>query len=130
MNFSDSIRTVFNKYAAFNGRASRSEYWYFVLFYYIVMFILFVPMMAPHCDSTIKGLFFVLFALFVLGTLVPSLAVSVRRLHDVDKSGWWSLLSLFWPIGTIVVFIFSLLPGAFRTNRYGVSPIPLPIADA
>ncbi len=130
MNFSDSLKAVFGKYATFSGRASRAEYWYFVLFYYIVLFILCMPLMPERVDSTMKGFFFILLLLFSLATLLPALAVSVRRLHDVDKSGWWTLLCLLWGPGSIVLLVWAGQPGAFRTNRFGVSPISLPIADA
>ncbi len=129
MNFSDSVKAVFNKYAAFNGRARRSEYWYFYLFYFAIFVILYLPLSATHGNETIDGIFGLLMLAFVGGLTVPAMAVSVRRLHDIDKSGWWVLLG-FVPVASLVLLVWLAQPGAFRTNRFGVSPIPLPIADA
>jgi uncharacterized membrane protein YhaH (DUF805 family) len=110
MNFSESISTCFSKYADFTGTAKRSEFWWFSLFTTVVSIIL---------DKTSP----VAYAIFALATIVPSVAVACRRLHDTDRSGWWQLL-LFVPfIGWIVLLVFYVQEG--RPNRYGKPVIDL-----
>ena len=77
MSFGEAIKSVFSKYATFSGRARRSEYWYFVLFYFLVSF-------ALGCIPILSALSVV----WWLAIIIPSIAVSVRRLHDIGKSGW------------------------------------------
>jgi len=92
MTFAESIRTCFNKYADFNGTASRSEFWWFMLFIVLV-------------GAALSLLSTTLASLFYLAVLLPDLAVGARRLHDTGKSGWWQLL-LIVPLGVIVLIIF------------------------
>jgi len=92
MTFAESIRTCFNKYADFNGTASRSEFWWFMLFIVLV-------------GAALSLLSTTLASLFYLAVLLPDLAVGARRLHDTGKSGWWQLL-LIVPFGVIVLIIF------------------------
>ena len=73
-------------------------------------------------SNLITGVFSVLFILFNLAILLPNLAISVRRLHDIDRSGWWILIALIPFIGGIVLLIFDLLPGTPQENRFG--PVP------
>ena len=105
---------VLKKYTAFGGRARRQEYWMFVLFHVIVAVVLLVA-------ETMAGGPGILYALYLIGTILPSLAVSVRRLHDTGRSGWWLLLSLV-PFGSIVVFIFTVMDSQPGTNRFGPNP--------
>jgi uncharacterized membrane protein YhaH (DUF805 family) len=115
------------KYAEFEGRARRSEYWLFTLFQVLVGFGLFVvlALVGGFADpnstggGVLAGVLFVTFGIF--GLAIPSLAVSIRRLHDSDKSGAWLLLS-FVPFGGVVVFIFTLLDGTPGPNRFGPDP--------
>ena len=116
------------KYADFQGRARRSEYWLFTLFMVIVSIVLYVPMLAFAGDmqttgemSPIAGIFMLVLAVFFLGTFIPSIAVTVRRLHDTNRSGWWYLISLI-PFGSIVLLIFTVLDGTPGTNRFGSDP--------
>ena len=92
MTFADSIRTCFAKYADFNGTASRSEFWWFMLFIFLV-------------GAALSLLSTTLASLFYLAVLLPDLAVGARRLHDTGKSGWWQLL-LIVPLGVIVLIVF------------------------
>ena len=93
MTFQDSIKVCFNKYVDFSGRASRSEYWWFVLF---VILGSFVTSLVSHW----------LYVLFALGTLLPSLAAASRRLHDTGRSGWWQLIGFIPLIGWIILIVF------------------------
>lgn len=118
MRFPVAIRHCLENYATFNGRAGRSEFWNFVLFVFLC------NLGALTLDAVIgMGLisFFVVLALFV-----PSWAVTVRRLHDSDLSGWWVLLGLIPGIGWIFIIYFGLRPGTASLNRFG----PTPFIDA
>ncbi len=113
MTFGNAVRSVFHQYAGFTGRARRSEYWFFVLFTVLVY-------VAASVVDAVLGI--PLFTLVVaLGLLVPTLAVSVRRLHDTGRSGWWMLLSLV-PFGGIVLIVFDCLDSEPGPNRFGPSP--------
>ena len=111
------------KYANFKGRARRKEYWLFTLFNFLISFILLIV------DSLI-GSQGVLFILYFLATLLPNLAVTVRRLHDIGKSGWWILISIIPIIGGIVLVIFmctdsqsgNSFDDTTGRNQYGGNP--------
>ncbi len=112
MGFPDAVRSVLTRYADFSGRARRAEYWWFFLFAVLV------ALVAAVLDGIIGASVFSL--LTALGLLVPNLAVSVRRLHDTDRSGWWLLLNLV-PFGGIVLLVFYCLEGQPHPNRFGPS---------
>ena len=109
------------KYAVFRGRASRKEYWYFLLFYFLIALVLaFVDgLFGAFSDMAGLGL---LSGLFTLGMLLPSLAVGARRLHDTGRSGWWLLVYFVPLIGSLVLLVFTLRQGDAGENRYG--PVP------
>ena len=88
MNFQTSVKTCFKKYTTFSGRASRSEFWYFYLFNYGLYAILIISAL------NISFIFFWFFVGFLLATLIPFIAVTARRLHDINKSGWFQILPL------------------------------------
>ena len=110
------------KYAVFSGRARRSEYWFFFLWYLII------SIGCAILDSVIgtrtaQGVGLI-GGLYALALLIPSLAVAVRRLHDTGRTGWW-LLILFIPvIGALVILVFTLLDSQPGDNEYGPSPKP------
>jgi uncharacterized membrane protein YhaH (DUF805 family) len=104
MTFGESISTCFSKYATFDGRASRSEYWWWFLFSVLA------AMAAAMVSETLYGL-------FCLATLLPSLAVGARRLHDTDRSGWFLLLWLIPVVGWLVVVFFAVQEGK-EPNRF------------
>ena len=111
---------VLKKYAEFNGRARRKEYWMFFLFNLLISIGLsIIDMMTGTVNQWGLGL---LSGLYGLAVLVPSIAVAVRRLHDTDRSGWWLLISLIPLIGVIVLLVFLLLDGTPGDNKYGASP--------
>ena len=120
--FGQAVKSCFNQYCGFKGRASRAEFWWFTLFTYIVGFVL--GFVDGLLITSTENAFFALLGfsgLFQLGVFLPTLAVTARRLHDTDKSGWWMLLYLT-IIGGIVVFIFTLLRGNEGSNKYGEDP--------
>jgi len=108
------------KYAAFTGRARRREYWTFTIVNDIISLVLSViEDLTGIAAETDIGVLIVIFSLFVL---IPSLAVSVRRLHDTGRSGWWLLIGLIPIIGALVLLIFFVLDSQAGTNEYGPSP--------
>ena len=115
----EAVRTVYRKYADFSGRATRSEYWWFLLFYFLVLIVLAVVASAGRGSSPVAAVAAIGLAVFVLGTLIPSLAVSVRRLHDSDKSGWWLLISLIPYLGSLILLVMMALPSTPGLNRFG-----------
>lgn len=110
------------KYADFQGRARRSEYWLFVLLQIIIYIIAAVLGAIAGGGNADSGAMDMLVGVVSLGLLLPSLAVSVRRLHDIDRTGWWVLIGLIPLIGGLVLFIFSLLDGTAGGNRFGPDP--------
>lgn len=105
---------VLKKYAVFDGRARRMEFWMFALFNFIIAVILVI----------IEGVLgiFGLSALYGLAVLLPCIGVSIRRLHDTDRSGWWLLIGFVPAIGAIVLLVFYLLDGTPGDNRFGSNP--------
>ena len=116
----------FKKYADFQGRARRSEYWLFSLFCFIVGMVFTILRIATggleSLESGRMDPIGILNLLFSLAILVPSLAVGFRRLHDTNRSAWWILIGLIPIIGWIVLLVFTLLPVAPGPNRFGPDP--------
>jgi uncharacterized membrane protein YhaH (DUF805 family) len=121
---------AFRKYADFSGRSRRAAYWYFVLFNVIVTFALAIlaSLLGALNGSEGVGVFgvlaFIVYGLLIIYSLViilPSLALSVRRLHDTDRSGWWVLINLV-PFGSIVLLVFFLMDSTPGQNRFGLNP--------
>ena len=124
MGFSDAVQNVLmNNYANLNGRASRSEYWWFVLFNFIVNIVTFVIDLTLGSMITYDMGYVGLIAFLAL--LLPTVSVSVRRLHDIGKSGWWILLAII-PIvnfiGIFVIIVFTIMEGEEQHNQYGNVP--------
>ena len=121
MGFTDAIKTGFQKYIGFSGRAARSEYWYWVLF------VLLLQIVAWLIDMTLFGFNTTgvnpIGVIVSLATLLPGLAVSVRRLHDIDRVGWWIFLALIPVIGAIVLIYWACLRGTVGANRFGPDPL-------
>jgi len=117
--------SVLKKYAVFNGRASRAEYWYFFLFNIIISIILSIlgnviglSVIVGTAGSEIN----ILSTIYSLVVLIPGLAVLVRRLHDVGKSGWMALLCLIPLIGTIWILVLTVRDSIPGDNEYGPNP--------
>ena len=105
MNFAEAIRTCFTKYVDFNGRAKRPEFWWWALFVFLASL---VAQWIGYLPSLVVS----------LGTLLPSIAVGARRLHDIDKSGWWQLVGLIPFIGWIIM-IWWCVQDSKDPNRFG-----------
>jgi uncharacterized membrane protein YhaH (DUF805 family) len=110
---------VLKKYAVFDGRASREEFWMYVLFTFIILVVL---SLINH-----NGL---LMGIYSLATLLPSLGVEIRRLHDTNRTGWWLLINLIPAIGPLVIFVLCVLPGDAAANDYGPPPAAAPATPA
>lgn len=116
ISFAEAVKSCFNKYADFNGRSPRAEYWYFELFNVAVVMVLAV------LGAIIGKLFMYVYYAYVLAILVPSIAVSIRRMHDIGRSGWWVLISLVPFIGSIWYIVLAALPSQLGPNQYGPNP--------
>jgi len=107
---------VLKKYAVFNGRAQRAEYWYFVLFNFIIGFVLsLLGGLLGHGLNYLGNI-------YSLAVLVPGSAVAIRRLHDIGKSGWWLLLGLIPIIGWIWLIVLAATDSEANDNQYGPNP--------
>lgn len=124
-----ATRTVISKYAVFSGRASRQEYWWWVL----AMFLLFAVLRVVDGVLVAPLIGFAVFApnagqplsmLAALLLVVPAISVGVRRLHDIGKSGWWVLVGLVPVLGTVILLYYYVQRGNEGPNQYGV-PEPL-----
>jgi uncharacterized membrane protein YhaH (DUF805 family) len=121
VGFVEAVQTCFSKYATFEGRARRSEYWFYTLFIWLVQVVLAVVGMIVLGTSPEDGPN-ILMSIFSLATLVPSLAVFWRRMHDIGKSGAWFFLNLVPCIGSIVLLVFELTDSQPGENQFGMSP--------
>lgn len=143
MSFGQAVKHVFSNYANFQGRAARSEFWWWALFTNIVGAILFIPAIPWYIDvvnvasgqpadlaaalpapSGLAVVGLALAGIWSLAVLIPTIAVAARRLHDTDRSGWWLLLWFLscCAIGPIILLIFWILPGTPGPNRFGEGP--------
>ena len=112
---------VLKNYAGFSGRARRQEYWFFVLFNFIITLALifvdaFIGTLNPQTGMG------VLSGLYSLAVFIPTFAVTVRRLHDTSRTGWWLLIAFIPLIGAIVLLVFMFLDSTSGTNEYGPDP--------
>ncbi len=110
---------IIKKYAKFEGRANRPQYWYFVLTLFLAFFILEILCVIPFVNI----IAFLALLVLSLGLIVPGIAVTVRRLHDTNKSGWWLLLCFVPFVGSIVILVFMCLEGTKGANKYGDEPV-------
>lgn len=144
MSFIESLRTVLSKYAVFSGRARRSEYWWYTLAYWIVLTVLYAVLVLPGYTAyltatmewsmagdpaaplpTMPGSLMVGYAvtsIFTLALLLPSLGVTVRRLHDTGRSGFWVFLGLVPVVGAIILIVWEATAGTPGPNQYGPDP--------
>jgi uncharacterized membrane protein YhaH (DUF805 family) len=114
MGFQEAVRSGFDHYTKFDGRASRPMYWWWVLFAIIAA-------VAANIVDAIIGA--PIFSVIVgLGLLLPGLSVSIRRLHDTNRTGWWILIGLIPLIGAIILIVFYVQEGDAGENQYGPPP--------
>lgn len=110
------------RYAEFSGRSRRKEFWLFELFLLVVSIVLGIIEGTVGINTMVGGIYGPLTTLFALGTIVPSIAVSIRRLHDTDRSGWWLLLAFVPLVGFLVLLFFFVSDGTKGPNRFGADP--------
>jgi uncharacterized membrane protein YhaH (DUF805 family) len=132
IGFVDAVKRGFKKYATFTGRASRGEYWWWFLFtftgYLVLGLLAYAVGIATSRDGgRTPGLLalplLILFAVFLFGILIPTLAVTVRRLHDAGYSGLFALLLLIPYLGSLIMMIFALLPSSPAGAKYDPTPV-------
>ena len=115
MNLIESVKTCFKKYGVIEGRASRSEYWFFILFYVLIS--------LPLEFFAYENLNIAIIELIItIGFLIPTITVATRRLHDVNRSGWWQLIS-FTIIGIIPLLYWLCKNSDEENNRFGSNPL-------
>lgn len=117
----EAYKKVWRNYANFNGRASRADYWWFELANMIIALV-FSLLVTMGGDSLLASLFSFASGIYSLAILIPTLAVSVRRLHDIEKSGWWYLINFVPCIGQLVFLVFCCIAGTPGENKYGPDP--------
>lgn len=139
----DYINAITRNYANFSGRARRREYWMFTLVNAVILVLLLIPLFgvfvsmaaatggneAPPALQGATVLFALLLMLYTLAVLVPSIAITVRRLHDSGKTGWLYLLNLI-PFGSLIILVFCVLDSEPGTNKWGPHPKGLDAAAA
>ena len=119
MEFNEAYKTcLLNKYAAFSGRASRSEYWYFFLFLVLLAIVTSIIDAAIFPGNELMPTY----SIFSLLTIIPSISATARRLHDVDRSGWWQLL-YFTIIGSLLVLYWLIKKSDSGNNKHGTNPL-------
>lgn len=130
MGLFEAVKSVFSKYATFQGRASRSEYWFFYLFNILLeigLLIVGLILGAIVGDGTGAlagmGIAYVLLCIYGLIALIPSISVFVRRMHDIGRSGWWYWLALVPLVGVIILLVFLLTGSDRGDNQYGPEPL-------
>lgn len=123
MSFVEAVRSALAQYATFRGRARRSEYWWFTLFYVvwvIVMTVVASMLVSPESSGIVSLVLY-------LPMVIPGIAVTVRRLHDTNRSGAWYLINFVPIVGPIVLLVFMVMDSQPGENQYGPSPKPGPV---
>lgn len=121
------LEVIKNNYANFSGRARRKEYWMFTLVNTIIITVLYTILissvdMYTGEMSTLGSIAGIIIGIYSLAIIIPSLAVTIRRFHDQDKSGWMFLLAFIPAVGGLIVFVFMCLEGTKGDNRFGPDP--------
>lgn len=126
MNFTAAIRSFWSRFADFKGRSRRSEYWYVQLFLVVTNMAVAgidLALMDGDVDRFIaNGGGGIVGLIWIFATIVPALAVLVRRLHDTGKTGWWALVGFIPLVGAIVLLVFTVTDSSPGENKYGTSP--------
>jgi uncharacterized membrane protein YhaH (DUF805 family) len=125
MSFGDAVKTCYSKYATFEGRASRSEFWWFYLWTLLPSVVLYLLVgVVGRSDNSLTAfgaILLVLVVVWALANILPFISVLVRRLHDSDRSGWWYWIGLVPCIGGIWLLVLLILEGTPGPNRFGAS---------
>ena len=123
VGFLEAVKLFFLRYADFKGRSRRSEYWWISLFAGLVIIPLYILLIiaAVQESEVFMGVIGILMMVFLLGTFIPNLAVTVRRLHDTGRSGWWYLLSFIPSVGSTIILVFCCLDSE-PDNQWGPNP--------
>ena len=121
MSMVDAYKAMWKNYAKFSGRARRSEYWWVILAQTLISTAFSLINMAAG-DSVLGAVAMVVISVYGLATLIPMISLAVRRLHDIEKSGWWYLLSCIPCIGAIILIVFFCKEGTAGSNRYDDDP--------
>ena len=132
MGFGQAVSSGLRKFFTFAGRAPRSEYWFFYLFFVICIIagiVLDQTLGLATFDENGEYEYGPLAALAVLGLFIPQISVAVRRLHDLDRSGWWIWISLIPIVGGLILLVWNCMRGTQGTNRFGPNPLqPVPVS--
>lgn len=126
MGFVEAVKSFYARYTDFSTRSSRSEYWWVQLFYIIAMSVLIIPIVLVAMTGDQGGALIascIPLTLFALAGFIPMIAVTVRRFHDQDKSGWMYLLSFIPYVGGLIMIVFMCLRGTDGPNRFGDDPL-------
>lgn len=126
MNFGAAVQSFWSNYINFKGRARRSGYWY------IQLFLVVTNLIAAPIDLALMNWDFDRFIsnggggivglIWILATIVPALALLIRRLHDTNRSGWWALIGLILVVGAVILIVFTVEDSYKGQNKYGESP--------
>ena len=119
MGMMEAVQLFFKNYVNFQGRSRRAEYWWPVLLNIIVIIPLYLMMISGGALAGLGGL---LYLVYILAVFLPGIAVVVRRLHDLDKSGWWYFIGLVPLIGGLLLLYWFCQPGTVGPNTYGADP--------
>ena len=134
MGFGEAVKSFWSHYSKFKGRSRRSEYWWIQLFLVLTnlaVAAIDLALMNGDVDRFIaNGGGGIVGLIWILVTIVPALAVLVRRLHDTGKSGWWVLIGFVPLIGGIVLLVFTVLDSDIGENKFGLSPKGEPSASS
>lgn len=126
MNFTAAIRSFWSRFADFKGRSRRSEYWYVQLFLVVTNLAVAgidLALMDGDLDRFIaNGGGGIVGLIWIFATIVPALAVLIRRLHDTGRTGWWALVGFVPFVGAIVLLVFTVSDSSNEENKYGISP--------
>ena len=120
MTLSEAVTMSLARYASFGGRARRSEYWCFTILHWLAILLAMVVSYLAMLASPALGV--ILYSIVFLGTLLPHLAISIRRLHDVNRTGWWYLVGFVPLLGAIVLLVLFCTDGTRGPNRFGADP--------
>jgi uncharacterized membrane protein YhaH (DUF805 family) len=126
MSFATAVKSFWSNYTNFKGRARRSEYWFIQLFLIatnIAVAVIDLALMNGDVERFIaNGGGGIVGLIWIFATIIPALAVLIRRLHDTNRSGWWALIGLVPVAGAIVLLVFTVEDSNKGDNRYGASP--------